>query len=82
MSNEWTDTLEFAEQEALRNLLESWKFEFEMSAGERFAIRIVDLKDNDIENSDIADKLSALGDELGVVITIQHTDLFNRMHRI
>ncbi|MCR5200233.1 MAG: ACT domain-containing protein [Saccharofermentans sp.] len=45
-------------------------------------IMLVDLKDNDIENSDIADKLSALGDELGVVITIQHTDLFNRMHRI
>ena len=45
-------------------------------------IMLVDLKDNDIENSDIADKLSGLGDELGVVITIQHTDLFNRMHRI
>ena len=45
-------------------------------------IMLVDLKDNDIENSDIAEKLSALGDELGVVITIQHTDLFNRMHRI
>ncbi len=45
-------------------------------------IMLVDLKDNDIENSDIADKLNALGDELGVVITIQHTDLFNRMHRI
>lgn len=45
-------------------------------------IMLVDLKDNDIENSDIADKLNALGDELGVSITIQHTDLFNRMHRI
>ena len=45
-------------------------------------IMLVDLKDNDIENSDIVEKLNALGDELGVAITIQHTDLFNRMHRI
>jgi ACT domain-containing protein len=45
-------------------------------------IMLVDLKDNDIENSDIVEKLNALGDELGVTITIQHTDLFNRMHRI
>ena len=45
-------------------------------------IMLVDLKDNDIENSDIVEKLNALGEELGVTITIQHTDLFNRMHRI
>ena len=45
-------------------------------------IMLVDLKDNDIENSDIVEKLNALGDKLGVTITIQHTDLFNRMHRI
>ena len=45
-------------------------------------IMLVDLKDNDIENSDIAEKLNALGEKLGVTITIQHTDLFNRMHRI
>ena len=45
-------------------------------------IMMVDLKDNVIENSDIVDKLNALGDELGVTITIQHTDLFDRMHRI
>ena len=45
-------------------------------------IMLVDLKDNEIENSDIKEKLNRLGDELGVVITIQHTDLFNRMHRI
>jgi len=45
-------------------------------------IMLVDLKDLKIEESDIAKKLSSLGDELGVVITIQHTDLFNRMHRI
>ena len=45
-------------------------------------IMLVDLKDNEIENSDIKEKLNKLGDELGVAITIQHTDLFNRMHRI
>ncbi len=45
-------------------------------------IMMVDLKDNEIENSDIKEKLNKLGDELGVAITIQHTDLFNRMHRI
>lgn len=45
-------------------------------------IMLVDLKDNIIEDSDIPEKLKALGDELGVVITIQHTELFDRMHRI
>ena len=45
-------------------------------------IMMVDLIDNVIENSDIVDKLNALGEELGVTITIQHTDLFDRMHRI
>ena len=45
-------------------------------------IMMVDLKDNVIENSDIVDKLNALGEELGVTITIQHTDLFDRIHRI
>lgn len=45
-------------------------------------IMIVDLQGLEIENSDIKEKLSALGDELGVKITIQHTELFNRMHRI
>ena len=45
-------------------------------------VMIVDLKDLVIEKSDISDKLNALGDELGVQITIQHTGLFNAMHRI
>ncbi|MBP5180843.1 MAG: ACT domain-containing protein [Clostridiales bacterium] len=45
-------------------------------------IMLVDLKDNEIENSDITDKLNKLGEELGVTITIQHTELFDRMHRI
>ena len=45
-------------------------------------IMIVDLKDIAIENSDIVEKLNKLSDDLGVSITIQHTDLFNAMHRI
>lgn len=45
-------------------------------------IMLVDLQELDIEKSDIIEKLNSLGDELGVTITIQHTDLFNRMHRI
>ena len=45
-------------------------------------ITLVDLQEHDIEKSDIIEKLNTLGDELGVTITIQHTDLFNRMHRI
>lgn len=45
-------------------------------------IMIVDLQEVQIENSDIKEKLDSLGEELGVKITIQHTELFNRMHRI
>jgi ACT domain-containing protein len=45
-------------------------------------IMLVDLQDHEIENSDIKEKLNALGEELGVTITIQHTDLFDKMHRI
>ena len=45
-------------------------------------IMMVDLKEVEIEKSDIVEKLNALGDKLGVSITIQHTDLFNAMHRI
>ena len=45
-------------------------------------VMLVDLKDLQIENSDISEKLAKLGDELGVQITIQHTGLFNAMHKI
>ena len=42
----------------------------------------INIKDIAIENSDIVEKLNKLSDDLGVSITIQHTDLFNAMHRI
>jgi len=45
-------------------------------------IMMVDLKDVVIEESDVADKLADLGKDLGVTITIQHTGLFNAMHKI
>ncbi len=45
-------------------------------------IMMVDLKDLKIEESDIADKLKAFGRENGLSVNIQHTDLFNAMHRI
>ncbi|MCR4689026.1 MAG: ACT domain-containing protein [Saccharofermentans sp.] len=45
-------------------------------------VMIVDLQNVVIEESDISDKLKQLGDSLGVQITIQHTGLFNAMHRI
>ncbi len=45
-------------------------------------IMMVDLKDVKIEESDISDKLKEFGKENGLSVTIQHTDLFNAMHRI
>ncbi|MCH4153065.1 MAG: ACT domain-containing protein [Saccharofermentans sp.] len=45
-------------------------------------VMIVDLQEVVIEKSDISDKLRELGNKLGVQITIQHTGLFNAMHRI
>ena len=45
-------------------------------------IMMVDLQAVEIESSDIADKLKAFGSENGLSVTIQHTDLFNAMHRI
>ena len=45
-------------------------------------VMLVDLNNVNIEHSDIAERLDIIGQELGVQITIQHTDLFNAMHRI
>jgi len=45
-------------------------------------IMMVDLMDVKIEESDISDKLKEFGKENGLSVTIQHTDLFNAMHRI
>ena len=45
-------------------------------------IMLVELRDIKIEDSDLSERLKSIGDELGVKITIQHTGLFNAMHRI
>lgn len=45
-------------------------------------IMMVDLKDVKIEESDISEKLKEFGKENSLSVTIQHTDLFNAMHRI
>lgn len=59
------DAEELEDQEVLKNFLESWKFEFEMSTGEFFTIRLADLKDNEYlgrKNRD-AISLNDLGDK-------------------
>lgn len=45
-------------------------------------VMLVDVSNSDIEFSALADKLSELGEEMGVEIRIQHEDIFNSMHRI
>lgn len=43
---------------------------------------IVDVSSTDLPFGDLAEQLSNIGTELGVVIRLQHEDIFNAMHRI
>jgi ACT domain-containing protein len=45
-------------------------------------IMIVDMTHSQVDIKDIADKLEALGTQIGLSIRIQHASLFNAMHRI
>mgnify|MGYP001624548689 FL=1 len=45
-------------------------------------LMIVEMNESDEHFSEIADGLEKLGEEIGVVIKIQHEDIFNSMHRI
>jgi len=45
-------------------------------------IMFVDMTASVIDIKDLADKLDALGLEIGLSIRIQHASLFNAMHRI
>lgn len=45
-------------------------------------IMMSDISKCNIPFSDFSDKLTALGDELGLKIHVTHEDLFNSMHRI
>lgn len=51
--------------------------------GEIFTmIMSVSLNDATVDFSDLSDALSEEGKKLGVVINIQHEDIFNSMHKI
>lgn len=43
---------------------------------------IVDMNEAEKSFGDIADELTALGEEIGVIIKCQREDIFNKMHRI
>ena len=43
---------------------------------------IVDMNAATKDFGTIADELTALGEDIGVVIKCQHEDIFNKMHRI
>ncbi len=43
---------------------------------------IVDTSKSDIEAAELSKSLSAIGDEVGVIIRCQHEDIFNMMHRV
>lgn len=43
---------------------------------------IVDMQKADKSFGDMAEELEKLGEEIGVMIKVQHEDIFNKMHRI
>lgn len=43
---------------------------------------IVNAEESAKDLAAISKELSALGDEIGVLIRVQHEDIFNKMHRI
>ena len=45
-------------------------------------IMLVDIKEAKASFAEVSTLLDALGEELGVKITIQHEDIFNSMHRV
>ena len=45
-------------------------------------LMIVDMTDASVAFSEVAAKLNVVGEELGEVIAIQRTDVFDAMHRI
>jgi len=45
-------------------------------------IMFVDMSKSNIDIKELADKLEALGSEIGLSIRIQNASLFNAMHRI
>lgn len=45
-------------------------------------LMIVEMNESEDHYSEISDGLEKLGENIGVVIKIQHEDIFNSMHRI
>lgn len=45
-------------------------------------VMLVDIESSTTPFSELAEKLEALGEELGLEIRIQHEDIFKSMHRI
>ena len=45
-------------------------------------LMIVEMNETDERFSERADGLEKLGEDIGVIIKIQHEDIFNSMHRI
>ena len=45
-------------------------------------IMSVDLKNANVEFNEISKKIDEEGRKLGVIINIQHEDIFNSMHKI
>lgn len=45
-------------------------------------VMLVDITGACVSFTDLSDKLSAKGRELGLSVTIQHEDIFSSMHRI
>jgi ACT domain-containing protein len=45
-------------------------------------IMFVDLEKAPDSFTEISDKLSTIGSQLGVMVNVQHEDIFNSMHRV
>ena len=45
-------------------------------------VMLIDIKNMNVDFGELTDELNKLGEELGVVIRVQHEDIFKSMHRI
>ena len=45
-------------------------------------IRLVDYSTMPIDIKELGSRLEALGDEMGLAIRVQHSDIFKAMHRV
>lgn len=45
-------------------------------------VMMIEISDINIKFTELADKLAALGDDMGLEIRCRHEDIFNSMHKI